>query len=384
MRKSIAALNAVRVDRSAVPSSHFERLICCNGRIILPPFPGLKLFNFMNNMDRRTFFQRAGLAGLSLWAVGSGANRVMADPDPAPGAGNAAAAAGSPDADIYSFQLGDADAFVILDGQFTLPSIQPMFVPEAKPAELEELLKKSFLPNHVALSLNVLVVKAKSGIMLFDAGAGGAFGPAAGKLMRGLARVGIAPGDVKVVYVTHAHSDHIAGLVDDANNPVFSSARIVAAKPEVDFWTADAPDLSGMRTPPDMTTQLAATIKKTLNGLKPKLELKQPGALSPEVEMIAAPGHTPGHSLFSLTVGGEKLLVFGDSVHLHALQFPHPEWTMAFDVDPAKAIATRRKLFKQVAAERTMCLGFHMPFPGVGHVRAAGQGYEWVPKPWVA
>jgi glyoxylase-like metal-dependent hydrolase (beta-lactamase superfamily II) len=99
--------------------------------------------------------------------------------------------------------------------------------------------------------------------------------------------------------------------------------------------------------------------------------------------MIAAPGHTPGHSLFSITLGGEKLLVFGDSVHLHALQFPHPEWSMAFDSDPAKAIATRRKLFKQVAAERTMCLGFHVPFPGVGYVRAAGQGYEWVPRPWV-
>jgi glyoxylase-like metal-dependent hydrolase (beta-lactamase superfamily II) len=86
-------------------------------------------------------------------------------------------------------------------------------------------------------------------LMLFDAGAGGAFGPVGGKLARGLARIGIAPMDVKAVYVTHAHADHIAGLVDDANGLAFPSAKIVAAKSEVDFWTAGAPNLSGMRTP---------------------------------------------------------------------------------------------------------------------------------------
>src|SRR5262249_28806951 len=99
----------------------------------------------MNNIDRRTFLQRAGLAGLSLVAVGSGANRVMADPDPAPGSANAPAATGSPEPDIYSFRLGDADAFVIHDGVFAMPGIQPMFAPEAKPGEIEELLKKDFL-----------------------------------------------------------------------------------------------------------------------------------------------------------------------------------------------------------------------------------------------
>jgi glyoxylase-like metal-dependent hydrolase (beta-lactamase superfamily II) len=73
----------------------------------------------------------------------------------------------------------------------------------------------------------------------------------------------------------------------------------------------------------------------------------------------------------------------GDVIHLFALQFPHPEWTMAFDSAPAQAIKTRRKLFKDAAAERTTLIGAHMPFPGIGHVRAAGPGYQWVPRPWV-
>jgi glyoxylase-like metal-dependent hydrolase (beta-lactamase superfamily II) len=335
----------------------------------------------MNRIDRRTFVQRTGVAGLSLLAVGLSANRAVADPDPPAGANNLAP---SSEPDIYPFQFGGTEAFVILDGVITMPGIQPAFAPEATPAEIEALLKNSFLPNRLAIGLNVLVVKAKSGVMLFDSGAGRVFGPIAGKLMRGLARIGIAPGDVKVIYVTHAHSDHIGGLVDEANALAFPSARIIASKSEVDFWTSDARNLSGMKTPPETTAQLLAGIKGLLGGVKSKLELKEPGKLSSEVELLAGPGHTPGHSLYLVTQGDEKILVFGDAVHLAALQFPRPEWTMAYDVDPKLAITTRLKLFKQAAAERTTLMGFHMPFPGIGHVRAVGSGYEWVPRPWVS
>src|SRR5262249_7867179 len=159
------------------------------------------------------------------------------------------------------------------------------------------------------------------------------------------ARIGISPQDVKTIFITHAHPDHIAGLVDDSNALIYPSARIVMAKSEMDFWTADAPDVSRMRTPPEATTQMLGSIKKMLGALKPNLELKEPGKLTSEVELIAAPGHTPGHALFRVTQGDEKLLVIGDAVHSFALQFPHPEWTMMYDVDPALAVKTRTKLF---------------------------------------
>jgi glyoxylase-like metal-dependent hydrolase (beta-lactamase superfamily II) len=265
-----------------------------------------------------------------------------------------------------------------------MDSIQPMFVPEAKPSEIEDLLQKNFLPsNGLNLSMNVLVVKGKSGVLLFDTGAGSAFGAAGGRLLNGLAKIGIGPGEVKTIFITHAHPDHIAGLLDDSNRPVFSSAQLFATKTEVDFWTGESPDLSGMRTPAETKSQALATIKKLLGGVKTSLELKGPGRLSPEVELVLAPGHTPGHCMFSVTQGDQKLLVIGDSVHHHALQFPRPEWTTAWDVTPAQAIKTRLKLFKDAAATRTFLLGYHLPFPGLGHIRTSGSGYEWVPKPWV-
>ena len=232
--------------------------------------------------------QRTGWAGFSLAAVGLGANRAVADPDPPIAAKDAGATPGiSEEPDVYRFQLGGTDAFVVVDGVFRLPGIQPSFAPEAKPAEVESQMKREFLSSdHITLSVNVLGLKAKSGVVLFDAGAGSAYGPVAGRLPRGLARVGVNPSDVKTIFVTHAHLDHIGGLLDDSGQLVFSSARIVAAKTEVDFWTSDKPDLSGMRTPPETTQQAAAAIKKTLNGLKANLDLKEPGNVADEVVII--------------------------------------------------------------------------------------------------
>jgi glyoxylase-like metal-dependent hydrolase (beta-lactamase superfamily II) len=349
------------------------------------PFTDSNRFFVMHKIDRRTFVQRTGWTGFSLLAFGLGTSRAAADPDPP---ANTKSPAPAPTRSlvpaIYPFHIGSLEAFVILDGILTFPGIQPAFAPEARPSEIEALLKKDFLPtDHLSLAVNVLVVKAKSGVMLFDAGAGRSFGPAAGKLGLGLARIGLAPDDIKTIFVTHVHADHIGGLVSAANHPVFPSARIIAARAEADFWTSDAPNLSGMRTSPEAAAQKAAAAKKVLTGLKANLELKEPGRVAREVELIAAPGHTPGHSLFQIAQGNEKLLVIGDAVHVQALQFPHPEWTIAYDVDAAMAIKTRRKILKDAAMDRTTLMGFHLPFPGIGHVREAGQGYEWVPKPWV-
>jgi glyoxylase-like metal-dependent hydrolase (beta-lactamase superfamily II) len=333
---------------------------------------------------RRTFLKQAGLAGATLLAAGLSPHRASADPDPSPDAKTPRPASLTSEPEIHSFTFGGTTAHVIHDGSLTLPSIQPAFVPEAKPAEVEELQRHNFLPvDRLSLSINVLVLKTSSGVVLFDSGAGTAFGPIGGRLLRGLAKVGISPTDIKTIFVTHGHSDHIAGLVDSANQLVFTSAKIIAAKKEVDFWVSENPDLSGMRTPEADRAKMHAGIKTVLTAVKPAIELHEPGRISPEVELLDTPGHTPGHAAFRVTIGGESLLVIGDAVHVYSLQFPHPEWSMAFDSNPALAITTRRSLFKKAAAERTLLMAYHLPFPGLGHARAVGSGYEWVPRPWV-
>jgi glyoxylase-like metal-dependent hydrolase (beta-lactamase superfamily II) len=331
-------------------------------------------------MNRRQFVQRTG-AALGIAALGLQPNRAAADPD-TPADPNAPPPRVF-DPTVYSFDFGGTEAMVILDGAITFPQLQPFFAPEATPAQVEEAMARNFLPSHaVTMSINVLAVKMKSGLALFDAGAGPAFGAAAGHVIQGLARAGFVPKDVTTIFSTHAHPDHICGLTDQNGNLQFPAAKVIMARPEVEFWTADAPDLSGLRTAPEMTAGIVKTIKGTLAAVKPQTELRGYGTVAPGVEMIASPGHTPGHAMYKVTSGDQQILVVGDTVHVYALQFPHPEWTMAFDTSPPQAVATRRKMLSESAASRTLLMSYHLPYPGLGHARTAGAGFEWVPKPW--
>ena len=209
----------------------------------------------MKKLDRRAFMQQTGLAGLSVFALSLGANRAVADPDPP--AGSASTATGPvTEADIHRFQFGGDDAFIIHDGALVLPSLQPAFVPEAKPAELQELLKKNFLPlDRYSLSVNVLVIKGKDGVTLFDSGAGKAFGPAMGKLgERPQPHRSRARRCQNHLSPTHGHADHIGGLVNDANEPAFSFRENHRAKTRsVDFWMSENPRFVRDENSPDET-----------------------------------------------------------------------------------------------------------------------------------
>jgi len=91
------------------------------------------------------------------------------------------------------------------------------------------------------------------------------------------------------------------------------------------------------------------------------------------------PGHTPGHTSYLFESSGQSLLVWGDIVHSHATQFARPDIAIEFDVNRKQAVASRKKLFKDAAANKLWVAGAHMPFPGLGHVRKLGDGYSWVP-----
>lgn len=90
-------------------------------------------------------------------------------------------------------------------------------------------------------------------------------------------------------------------------------------------------------------------------------------------------GHTPGHVSYRFDSQGQSLLVWGDVLHFHAVQFAHPEAAFEADSDRKAAIASRRGLLQQATANGWWVAGAHLPFPGLGHVRSEGQAYAWVP-----
>ncbi len=336
-------------------------------------------------LSRRTLLRRAA-AGTALLAGASLGGPALAAA-PRRGATLASPPPPAPEPDVYAFTLGGAEAYVIHDGAVTFQGVQTVIAPEAPAAEVARLLRDAFLPtDHAALSINVLLVRTPTGPVLVDTGGGAALGPAAGRLTRGLERVGVAPGAITAVVITHAHGDHVAGLLGADGTPAFPNARVFVAADEAAFWATDVArqDWTGSRVPPAGREQSTATARKFLNGVGDRLQRVAPGgALVPGLAFEPTPGHTPGHQAVRITVGGETLLHVGDAVHQYAIQFPHPEWSMAFDTRPAQASATRRALLARLAAERARVIAYHLPFPGIGHVRAAGGGFEWVPQPWV-
>ena len=102
--------------------------------------------------------------------------------------------------------------------------------------------------------------------------------------------------------------------------------------------------------------------------------------LIPGVRAQSAYGHTPGHTMYVVESRGEKLVLWGDIVHVAAVQFPDPSVTILYDVNPAEAEHTRELVFADAAKNAYLIGGAHISFPGLGHVRKDGENtYTYVP-----
>lgn len=327
-------------------------------------------------LTRREALKIAGAAGVMAALPWGNAPEAA----PAPPALKGAQAGG-----YYRFMVGDVEAVVISDGGLSFQPIQPTWAPEASKEDLEATLRSAFLPtDRIHLEVNTLLIRIGGELILVDSGAGGLFGPSLGKVRERMEAAGIKPGQVTGVVLTHAHGDHFGGLLDAEGKPVYPNATYFASKTEIDYWTGSDPDFSKLRIPKERREQSLAGARKYIAAIKDRLTPVTPGKKIVEgLEVVDAPGHTPGHIALLVTSGKEALLNAADTVHHHVLMFSHPEWTSAFDVDPGMGAQTRRKILDRAAADGLRLLGYHLPFPGIGHVRAAkGGAFEWVPEPW--
>jgi glyoxylase-like metal-dependent hydrolase (beta-lactamase superfamily II) len=197
-----------------------------------------------------------------------------------------------------------------------------------------------------------------------------------------MADAGIRPENITSIIISHAHPDHIGGLLTKEDKSVFPAATIYISSIEHAFWTAAEQDFSKSKF--QDKKMLAAIIdgtKKSLKILQPQLHLFENNAeLLGCIRMELAPGHTPGHSLTHIFSGNDKMVHIADLVHSDVLLFPHPEWGFNGDTDLEMAVNTRRRVMKALADDKTTVIGYHLPWPGIGHVRVQGKEFEWVPE----
>jgi glyoxylase-like metal-dependent hydrolase (beta-lactamase superfamily II) len=227
------------------------------------------------------------------------------------------------------------------------------------------------------LDVNCFVVRAGDKLILSDAGTGHTYGPTLGKLPRNLRAAGIPPETIDIILLTHLHPDHSYGLVDEAGRAVFPNAQLIVHEAEAAFWLDREPR-------PDDSERIQRNTKMQREVTAPyrdRIRRITNGEVLPGITAVMRPGHTPGHTTWLLQSGGERLLMWGDIVHLAAVQIVHPSAALIFDVDAELAKASRRRVFEQVAAERIMVAGAHLPAPGFGRIVRDGDGFSYKTAP---
>lgn len=289
------------------------------------------------------------------------------------------------------FPLGDLELTVLSDGYLRQTPVYPFLAPLAQPDDVNALLEAAFRPtDSIDSALNILVVRSQDRLILLDTGMGVFAGPTQGHLSESLADAGFKTTDFTDVILSHAHTDHIGGLVDTQDELVFSNAAIYIAKEEYDFWqraTLDDFQRSPAYQLAEFVGQTITNIQRVLNRLAPTLKfIDFNNGLHGIFSFELAPGHTPGHTLTTIRSKDEELLYIVDLIQSDAVLFAHPEWGFFGDTDLQQAVSSRINILQRLSTSKSKSFAYHLPWPGLGHVRQKETAFEWVPDvyatPW--
>ena len=268
---------------------------------------------------------------------------------------------------VHLFSTGELECAVLQEGSAFMDRANVIArYPNADPAAVDAALGD----DEPSGSLNLLLINSGGTRILADVGFGEAGPPGMGGVLRGLGKLGLAPGDIDIIFLTHFHSDHIAGLCDEAGAPVYTEARYITLQAEWDEWmgrwaassaAADQALLEKFRSLQDRFTFVSAGDE-----------------IAPGVTVVDLAGHTQGHAGLLLESQGERLLHVVDLLH-QAFQLQHLDWHFGFDSDGAAAVDTRRRVLQECAERQILTLFYHLDFPGLGTVARAGTGYAFNP-----
>jgi glyoxylase-like metal-dependent hydrolase (beta-lactamase superfamily II) len=279
----------------------------------------------------------------------------------------------------HRMTLGEAEITVVSDGTLPLGPPKGTFV-GVPDDEVKKMLTDNFLSaENVVLEQNSPIVNTGDKLILFDTGMGTSkmFGATTGRQQKSMAEAGIKPGDIDAVVLSHAHIDHIGGIVGDDGKPLFPNAQYYIAESDFDYWTDEGKMGSPLK---DFVVHARTNLLPVRDRL---VYFKDGQEFLPGVQALAAPGHTVGHHIFMVTSEGKSFAFLGDLSHHSVLLLEKPRMEFSYDTDPKQAAATRVKMLDMLAANKTPVMSYHFAWPGYGHVAKAGEGFHYYPEPMV-
>ena len=255
---------------------------------------------------------------------------------------------------VFTYKTGDIEIVLLSEGQRAGGAGTLI---GATPEMLAEVAPDGVIPG----ATNAFLLKIEGKNILIDAGYGR-------ELFKNLESVGVTSDKVDAILITHMHGDHIGGLLQDGK-VAFPNAEFYLSQPEYDHFI----------------TQESA--KRVIEAYRAKLHLFQPEQLGgnikpldnslPYIKGVAAYGHTPGHTVYLVELNGKSLLIWGDLTHSMAIQMPYPQVAVTYDTNKDDAIACRMSILEYVSKGNIPIAGMHIPFPGIGVITKAGNGYKF-------
>lgn len=319
---------------------------------------------FMAALSRRSFLTRIAATGAVSWPRATFAAAPLAHRQ-GPGA--------------YRYNVGDFQLTALYDGIWYVP-IDDSFVRNAKADEVDAALTAAFLqPRVLPVSFTALLVNTGTRLVLIDTGTAGQIADTAGVMLDNLKVSGVEPAQIDTILISHFHPDHIDGIKTKDGAKVFPNAEIWVPEPEWAFWMNDA----NVGRYSGSVHRYFLNARRIFSDISSEVQRFKPGTeVSPGIVSIAAYGHTPGHTAFSIHSGNQSLMVMSDTARNPYLFVRHPEWQPMFDMDGPDAATARRTMLDRAAADRMLVAAYHFPFPACGHIVRNGAGFEFEPAMW--
>jgi glyoxylase-like metal-dependent hydrolase (beta-lactamase superfamily II) len=214
--------------------------------------------------------------------------------------------------------------------------------------------------NRVPLATNCLLVRGSDFVALVETGLGSKWDAKSRDIYaiddrttveRSLADLGVGPGDVDALVLSHLHFDHAGGATrfeEGVPVPAFPNSILYVQADELSHARSPNERDRASYRPEDWEPYAPTGRLATVSG---ETEIR------PGLSVVPVRGHNAGMQAIRIESEGKVAFYFADALPTTA-HLPIP-WIMAYDLYPVDLIENKKRLLAQAVEEKWLCVFEH-------------------------